>query len=87
MKNKEYPRLCGGTFMTLVIQALLQRKKAREHYKGESDKLNDPDVLVGLITVINPDYTNPGKAVLKTKAMTTSHAKYRRDSIFRSGRS
>ena len=54
--------------MTLVIQALLQRKKAREHYKGESDKLNDPDVLVGLITVINPDYEDPGKAVLKTKA-------------------
>lgn len=68
MTNKEYPRLCGGTFMTLVIQALLQRKKAREHYKGESDKLNDPDVLVGLITVINPDYKYPGKAVLKTKA-------------------
>ena len=68
MTNKEYPRLCGGTFMTLVIQALLQRKKAREHYKGESDKLNDPDVLVGLIMVINPDYKDPGKAVLKTKA-------------------
>ena len=68
MTNIAYPRLCGGTFMTLVIQALLQRKKAREHYKGESDKLNDPDVLVGLITVINPDYEDPGKAVLKTKA-------------------
>ena len=68
MTNIEYPRLCGGTFMTLVIQALLQRKKAREHYKGESDKLNDPDVLVGLITVINPDYEDPGKAGLKTKA-------------------
>lgn len=68
MTNIEYPRLCGGTFMTLVLQALLQRKKAREHYKGESDKLNDPDVLVGLITVINPDYEDPGKAVLKTKA-------------------
>ena len=68
MTNKEYPRLCGGTFMTLVIQALLQRKKAREHYRGESDKLNDPDVLVGLITVINPDYVDPGKNVLKTKA-------------------
>ena len=68
MTNIEYPRLCGGTFMTLVIQALLQRKKARETYKGESDKLNDPDVLVGLITVINPDYEDPGKAVLKTKA-------------------
>ena len=68
MTNIEYPRLCGGTFMTLVIQALLQRKKAREHYKGESDKLNDPDVLAGLITVINPDYEDPGKSVLKTKA-------------------
>ncbi len=68
MTNKEYPRLCGGTFMTLVIQALLQRKKAREHYRGESDKLNDLDVLVGLITVINPDYVDPGKNVLKTKA-------------------
>ena len=68
MTNIEYPRLCGGTFMTLVIQALRQRKKAREHYKGESDKLYDPDVLVGLITVINPDYKDPGKAVLKTKA-------------------
>lgn len=68
MTNIEYPRLCGGTFMTLVIQALLQRKKAREHYKGESDKLNDPDILVGLIKVINPDYNDPEKAVLKTKA-------------------
>ena len=68
MTNIEYPRLCGGTFMTLVIQALRQRKKAREHYKGESDKLNDPDVLVGLITVINADYKDPGMAVLKTKA-------------------
>lgn len=68
MTNIEYPRLCGGTFMTLVIQALQQRKKAREHYKGESDKLNDPDVLVGLIKVINSDYVDPGKMVLKTKA-------------------
>lgn len=68
MTNKEYPRLCGGTFMTLVIQALLPRKKAREHYAGEGDKLNDPDVLVGLIKVINPDYKEPYKGTLKTKA-------------------
>lgn len=67
MTNREYPRLCGGTFMTLVIQALLPRKKAREHYAGESDKLNDPDVLVGLIKVINPDYKAPYRGTLKTK--------------------
>ena len=83
MTNIEYPRLCGGTFMTLVIQALLQRKKAREHYKGESDKLNDPDVLVGLITVINPDYEDPGKAVLKTKANDYKSCKLSTDSISR----
>lgn len=67
MTNREYPRLCGGTFMTLIIQALLPRKKAREHYAGESDRLNDPDVLVGLIEVINPDYKAPYRGTLKTK--------------------
>lgn len=68
MDNMEYPRLSGGTFMTLVIEALKERTKAREHYKGESDNLNDPDVLAGLIMVINPDYQYPGKKVLKSKA-------------------
>ena len=62
----EYPRLCGGTFFTLVLQALKQRMKAREHYKGESDGLTDPDVLMGLIRVINPDFVEP-MASLKGK--------------------
>lgn len=66
MTNIENPRLCGGTFRTLVIPALLQRKKAREHYKGEGDKLCDPGVLVGLITVIKPHYKYPGN---RTKAL------------------
>mgnify|MGYP000001885428 FL=1 len=54
--------------MTLVIQAGLHRKKGKEHYMGDSCNLKYADVLVGLITVINPDYEDPGKAVLKTKA-------------------
>jgi len=62
----EYPRLCGGTFFTLVLQALQQRMNAREHYDGDSDGLSDPEVLVGLIKVINPAYTDPGKERLKT---------------------
>jgi hypothetical protein len=64
----EYPRLCGGTFFTLVLQALRQRMNAREHYDGDSDGLSDPEVLVGLIRVINPAYTDPGKEKLKTIA-------------------
>lgn len=65
MIANEYPRLCGGTFFTLVLQALQQRMNAREHYKGDSDGLSDPEVLVGLIKVINPAYTNPGKEKLR----------------------
>ena len=66
MTINEYPRLCGGTFFTLVLQALQQRLNAREHYDGDSDGLSDPEVLVGLIKVINPAYVDPGKEKLKT---------------------
>ena len=59
------PRLCGGTFFTLVLQALRQRLSAREHYNGHSDGMTDPEVLVGLIRVINPVYRDPGKDSLK----------------------
>ena len=81
MTIHEYPRLCGGTFFTLVLQALRQRMKAREHYDGDSDGLSDPEVLVGLIKVINPDYTDPGKENLKGtannyKACKTSNSTY-----------
>lgn len=67
MTNSNYPRLCGGTFFILVLQALRQRMKAREHYKGESDGLKDPNVLIGLIRVINPDYKEPAGDALKGK--------------------
>ena len=67
MTSSNYPRLCGGTFFILVLQALRQRMKAREHYRGESDGLKDPNVLIGLIKVINPDYVAPAGDALKTK--------------------
>lgn len=66
MDFNEYPRLCGGTFFTLILQALRQRMNAREHYDGDSDGLSDPEVLVGLLSVINPSYADPGKERLKT---------------------
>lgn len=66
MTINEYPRLCGGTFFTLVLQALQQRMNTREHYDGDSDGLSDPEVLVGLIKVINSAYIDPGKEKLKT---------------------
>lgn len=68
MDSNEYPRLCGGTFFTLILQALRQRMNAREHYSGDSDGLSDPEVLVGLLKVINSAYEDPGKEKLKTIA-------------------
>ena len=65
MTKHDYPRLCGGTFFILVLQALRQRFGAREHYAGDGDGLTDPEVLAGLIKVINPDYKDPGKEKLK----------------------
>ena len=68
MSTNDFPCLCGGTFFTLVLQALRQRMSAREHYSGDSDGLSDAEVLVGLIKVIHPDYADPGKEKLKTIA-------------------
>ena len=68
MTKHDYPRLCGGTFFILVLQALRQRFGAREHYAGDGDGLTDPEVLAGLIKVINPDYKDPGKEKLKGTA-------------------
>ncbi|MFR0555683.1 hypothetical protein [Pseudoscardovia radai] len=61
------PRLCGGTFFVLVLQALKNRKGARAHYRGDRDGLSDPEVLIGLVKVINPDYEPPSLERLKTK--------------------
>lgn len=68
----EYPRLCGGTFFTLLLQARKQRTKAREHRKGERDGLSDIDMLVGLIKVLNPDYIEPTPSVIGTFKTNTS---------------
>ena len=69
MTTNEYPRLCGGTFFTLLLQARKQRARAREHRKGERDGLAETDVFAALIKIINSDYTGPNaatKAIFKT---------------------
>lgn len=64
--TNEYPRLCGGTFFTLLLQARKQRSKARAHRIGERDGLSEPDVLVRLIKIMNPDYIEPTPTTEKT---------------------
>lgn len=66
MATNEYPRLCGGTFFTLLLQARQQRARAREHRKGERDGLAETDVFASLIKIMNTEYAGPSAA---TKAM------------------
>ena len=67
MTINNYPRLCGGTFFVLVLQALQPRMKAKEHYHGDTYHMSDPEVLMGLCKVINPDYKEVSKKTLKGK--------------------
>jgi hypothetical protein len=67
MATDDKPCLCGGTFFVLVLQALKQRKGIREHFKGDGDGMSDPEVLIGLIKVINPDYDPPKIDRIRTK--------------------
>lgn len=64
--SNDYPRLCGGTYFTLLLQALKQRTNARGRVASERDGLSNPEVLSGLIRVANPEFQNPGKDTFKT---------------------
>ena len=75
MATNEYPRLCGGTFFTLLLQARQQRSKAREHIKGERDGLADTDMLIGLLKIINPDYIEPTAPAMGSFKTSTSNFK------------
>ena len=46
----------------LILQAVKQRRKARDRFDGGSDKMNDTDVLMGLIRVAQTDYLDPAQS-------------------------
>lgn len=77
-----YPRLCGGTFFTLVLQALKQRTSARGHIDNERDGLSNPEVLSGLIRVINPDFKRPTKDTFGTNTSEYMKCKISRGTYF-----
>jgi len=72
MTKIDYPRLCGGTFFVLLLQARKQHYKARNRLNGGSDGLSDTEVLKGLIRVFQPQY---GEPALSTFPQNTSSYK------------
>ena len=73
--SNDYPRLCGGTYFTLLLQALKQRTSARGRVVSERDGLSNPEVLSGLIRVVNPEFQIPIKDTFKTN--TSNYMKCR----------
>lgn len=75
MTNKRQYRLCGGTFFTLLLQARKQRMGVREHYKGMSDGMADPILLMALAEIAIPDYSVPNASMMTTVKSATSRYK------------
>ena len=75
MTNNENFRLCGGTFFTLLLRARKQRMGVREHYKGMSDGMADPILLMDLVEIAKPDYQFPNQSMMGTVKSATSRYK------------
>lgn len=59
MENLTIPRLCGGTFFTLLLQAKKQRTSARQKVLGKKDGLSNKDVFLELLRIVNPNFKEP----------------------------
>lgn len=66
MANSNPPRLCGGTFLSLILEARKQRTAPREMIKGSSDGLSDKEIFSGLIRVAFPTFEAPATDSFKT---------------------
>ena len=66
MTTQENIRLCGGTFLVLLLQARKQRTAARRNLMREQDGLSDSECFEALIRVAFPDYISPAGRSIKT---------------------
>ena len=72
------PYLCGGVFLTQLMQARKPRAGMRERYAGESDGLSDPETMLAFIKVVCPDFTVPAGKTFKEN--TSSYKNCRKNS-------
>jgi len=47
---RDYPRLCGGTFFTLLLEAADQKLKERKKF-GDNNNFTEPDVFEALVSI------------------------------------
>ncbi len=73
MNNSAYPVLCGGTFFTQILQSRKPTATRRQRTQGQTDIFREPDVLFGLVQIVNPDYIRPAGDTFRT--YTTNYKK------------
>ena len=56
MEVFNYPRLCGGTFFTLLLEC---QKQIETVYASDKNSFTEPEMLIGLQYVIAPDFNAP----------------------------
>ena len=56
MEVFNYPRLCGGTFFTLLLEC---QKQIETVYASDKNSFTEPEMLIGLQYVIAPDFIAP----------------------------
>jgi hypothetical protein len=74
MSTIDFPRLCGGTFFTLLLEARGQRTAKRDNAFGSTDGLSQPELLIELVKIIKPAFNPP----LKNSTLKKNVGGYRR---------
>ncbi|MBW8382052.1 MAG: hypothetical protein K0M69_05970, partial [Youngiibacter sp.] len=64
--KKVNPVLCGGTFLTQILLSRKPTTSRRQRTQGISDTFGEPDVLFGLIRLVQPDYIRPAGDTFRT---------------------
>lgn len=65
MPEQSIPYLCGGVFLTHLMEAHPSRNGVREHFMSKRDGLSDPETMLAFIQVMSPDFTAPAGGTFK----------------------
>ena len=66
MSISNTPRLCGGTFFILLLEAGMPRGKFSGNPDGKNTNFTAPNMLMGLIRVMNPNFQKPYEGTFKS---------------------
>jgi hypothetical protein len=61
MTKNNYPVLCGGTFLALLLNARKSRTSKRDNAQGGTDGLSQIDLLIELVRIVKPNFDPPAK--------------------------